>query len=70
MLNAQSCPTLQPHRLGLTSLLCPWDFPDKNTGVGCRFLLRGIFPTQGSNPGLHCRQILYQLSHQGSSQGI
>ena len=35
--------------------------------VGCRFLLHGIFPTQGLNPGLlHCRQILYQLSHQGS----
>ena len=39
----------------------------KNTGVGCHFLLRGIFPTQGSNPALlHCRQILYHLSHQGS----
>ena len=36
---------------------------------GCHFLLQGIFPTQGSNPGLpHCRQILYQLSHQGSPQ--
>ena len=32
-------------------------------------LLQGIFPTQGSNPGLlHCRQILYQLSHQGSKE--
>ena len=38
-----------------------------NTGVGCHFLLQGIFPTQGSNPGLlHCRQILYQLNHKGS----
>ena len=38
----------------------------KNTGVGCHFLLQGIFPTQGWNPGLlHCRQILYPLSHQG-----
>uniref|UniRef100_A0A8B9YL87 Nucleophosmin n=1 Tax=Bos mutus grunniens TaxID=30521 RepID=A0A8B9YL87_BOSMU len=37
------------------------------TGVGCHALLQGIFPTQGSNPGLlHCRQILYHLSHQGS----
>ena len=36
----------------------------KNTGVGCHFLLQGIFLTQGSNPGLlHCRQILYHLSH-------
>ena len=39
----------------------------KNTGVGSLSLLQGIFPTQGLNPGLlHCRQILYQLSHQGS----
>ena len=35
--------------------------------IGSLSLLQGIFPTQGSNPGLlHCRQILYQLSHQGS----
>ena len=41
--------------------------PGKNTGVGCHFLLQGIFPTQRSNLGLlHCRQILYHLSHQGS----
>ena len=39
----------------------------KNTGVGSYSLLLGIFPTQGSNLGLlHCRQILYCLSHQGS----
>ena len=44
--------------------LGPWDFLGKNTGVGCCFLLQGIFPTQGSNPDLlHCRQILYHLSH-------
>ena len=43
-----------------TRLLCPWDFPGENTGVGCRFLLQSIFLTQGSNPGLqHCWQILY-----------
>ena len=42
---------LQPARL-----LYPWDFPGKNTGVGCHFLLQGILPTLGSNPGLpHCR---------------
>ena len=35
-----------------TRLLCPRDFPDKNTGVSCHFLLQGIFPTHGSNPGL------------------
>ena len=41
--------------------------PGKNTGVGCHFLLQGIFPTQGSHPGLqHCGQTLYRLSHQGS----
>ena len=41
-------------------------FPGKSTGVGYHFLLQGIFPTQGSNPGLlHCRQTLYCLSHQG-----
>jgi len=33
-------------------LLCPWDFPGKNTGVACRFILQGIFLTQGSNPHL------------------
>ena len=49
------------------SLLCPWDFPGKSTGVGCHFLLQRIFPTQGSNLGFpHCRQMLYHLSHQGS----
>ena len=43
------------------------DSPGKNTGVGCRALLRGILSTQESNPGLpHCRWILYRLSHQGS----
>ena len=41
--------SLWPHRLGPTRLLYPWDFPGKNTGVGCHSLLQGIFPTQGSN---------------------
>ena len=50
-----------------TRLLRPWDFLGKSTGVGCHFLLQGVFPTQGSNPGLpHCRQTLYHLSHQES----
>ena len=45
----------------------PWNSPGQNTGVGTLSLLQGIFPTQGSNPGLpHCRQILYQMSYQGS----
>ena len=43
------------------------DSPGKNTGVDCHGLLQGIFPMQGSNPGLpHCRRILHCLSHQGS----
>ena len=42
------------------------DMLGKNTGVGCHFLLQGIFLTQGSNLGFsHCRQIFYHLSHQG-----
>ena len=50
---------------GLSRLLCPWNSLGKNTGVGCHFLLQGIFPIQGSNLGLlHCSQILYQLNHQ------
>ena len=48
-------------------LLCPWHSPGWNTGVSSRSLRQGIFPTQGSKPGLPlCGQILYQLSHQGS----
>ena len=67
----QSCPTLcdatdcnPPGSSG------PGDFSSKTTTVSCHFLLQGIFPTQGLNPYrlclLHCSQILYQLSHQGS----
>ena len=45
-------------------LLCSGDSPGKNTGVGCHFLLQGIFPIQGSNLSfLHCKRILYPLSH-------
>ena len=58
--------SLWPHGLEPTTLLHPWDFPGKDTGVGCHFLLQGIFLTQGSNSGLlHCRQTLYPLSYQG-----
>ena len=65
---AQSCPTLRyPMGLQPTKLLRSWDSPGQNTGVGSLSLLQGIFPTQGSNPGLqHLGQILYQLSHKGS----
>ena len=54
--------SLRPH-----GLYTPWNSPGQNTGVGILSLLRGIFPTQVLNWGLlHCRRILYQLSHQGS----
>ena len=54
--------SLRPH-----GLYSPWNSPGQNTGVGNLSLLQGIFPTQGSNPGLpHWRRILYQLSHKGS----
>ena len=59
----KSCPTvLQPQ--GPAVLLCPWDFPGKNTGVGCHFLHQGIFPTQGSN--LHWQADSLPPSHQGN----
>ena len=57
-----------------------WNSPGKSAEVGCHFLLQRIFPIQGSNPGSnprikpkskdlpHCRQKLYQLSHQGSQK--
>ena len=48
-------------------LYSPGNSPGQNIGVGSLSLLQGIFPTQGSNPGLpHCRQILSQLSHKGT----
>ena len=57
--------SFRPHGLQPTRLLCPWDSPGKNMAVGSHILLQGIFPTQGSNPGLlGCRQIFYHLSHQ------
>ena len=44
-----------------------WNSSGKNTRVGCHFLLQGIFLTQEFNPGLlHCRQMVYQLSYEGS----
>ena len=54
--------SVRPH-----GLYSPWDSPGQNTGVGSLSLLQGIFLTQELNQGLpHCRQILYQLSYQGS----
>ena len=65
---AQSCPTLcDPMDCSPPGSSVHGDSPGKNTGEGCHVLLQGIFPTQGSNPGLpHCRKILYCLSHQES----
>ena len=57
---------LQPHKLQSTSLYL-WDFPGKNIGGACHFLLQRISPSQRSNLGLmQCRRFLYELSHQGS----
>ena len=68
---AQLCLTLcNPYGLQSTTLLCPWDFPGKNTEVGGHFLLQGIFLTQGLN--LHLQHFLHwqedslPLSHVGS----
>ena len=62
--------SLQVHGLQPDRLLCPWDFSCRKSGVCCHFLLQGIFLTQGPNPYLlcllHCTQVLYPLSHQGS----
>ena len=65
---AQSCLTLcDPMDCSPPGSSIHGDSPGKDTGVGCPALLQGIFPTQGSNPGLpHCRRILSLLSHQGS----
>ena len=60
--SAQLCNPMQRSTPGSSI----WDSPGKNTGLGCHFLLYGIFPTYGSNPGLlHCRWILYCLGYQG-----
>ena len=57
--------SLPPH-----GLYRPWNCLGQNTGVGSHSLLQGIFPTQELDRGLlHCRQILYQLSYQGSFVG-
>ena len=56
-----------PNSLQPRGLYSPWNSPGQNTGVSSLFLLQGIFPIQGSNPGLpHCWRILYQLSNKVS----
>ena len=63
---SESC-SVMSDSLRFHGLHSPWNSLGQNTGVGSLSLLQGIFPTQGSNPGLsHCRWILYQLSHKGS----
>ena len=58
--------SLRPH-----GLYSPWNSPGQNTGVCSFSFLQGIFPTQGSNPGLlHYRWILYQFSHKGSPRTL
>ena len=63
----QSCLTLcDPMDRSLPGSSVHGDSPGRNTRAVCHSLLQGIFPTQGSNPGLpHCGQMLYHLSHQG-----
>ena len=57
--------SLPPH-----GLYSSWDSPGQNTALDSHSLFQGLFPTQELNPGLpHWRQILYQLSHQGSPLG-
>ena len=65
---AKSCLTLcDPIDCSLPGSSVHGDSLGKNTGVSCHFLLQGLFPTQESNLGLlHCRQILYRLSYEGS----
>ena len=58
--------SLQSHELQPTRFFCPWDFPGKNTGVGCHFLLQGILPTQELNLCLlHWQADSLPLSYQG-----
>ena len=57
---AQSCPTLcNPMDCSLPGS-SPWDSPSKSTGVGCHFLLQGMFPTQGSDSGIELRSPAFQ----------
>ena len=77
----QSCPTLRPHRRQPTRLLCPWDSPGKNTGVGCHFLLQCIkakresevaqsCPTLSRPHGLQPTRLLHPWDFPGKSTGV
>ena len=62
---------LYPTLYDPTDLLCMWNFPGKNTGLGCHFLPQGILPTQSLNPHplrlLHLQADSLPLSHLGST---
>ena len=63
--------SLRRHGLQPTRLLRPWNSPGKSTGVGCHFLLQGIFLTQGSNLGLlHCRRCYINISNNHQFFGL
>ena len=64
--NGSESRSVMPNSFPPHGLHSPWSSPGRNTGVGSLSLLQGIFPTQGSNPGLpHGGRILYQLSYHG-----
>ena len=66
MSESESC-SVASDSLRPRGLYSPWNCPGQNTGMGSLSLLQRIVLTQGSNPGLlHCRWILYHLSHKGS----
>ena len=65
MSESESC-SVMSDSLRPRGLSSPWNSPGQNTGMSSLSLIREIFPTQGSNAGLHCRQILNQWSHLGS----
>ena len=63
--------SLQPHGLQPTRLLCPWNFPGKNSGVGCHFLLQGIFPSRdGDQTHISCISCIgrWILSHRATCE--
>ena len=69
-LESESC-SIMSDSFQSHGLYSPWNSPGQNAGVGSLSLLQGIFPTQGSNPGLlHCRRILYQLSTREANKDL
>ena len=71
VLVAEPCPALCDPTGCSPPGFCPWDSPDKNTGMDCHSLPQRLFPTQGSNPRLrHCRQFLYCLGYREVLNGV